>query len=70
VLYTCQWDMLHAEGERLRQRLLGLGKNVQGGTIERVAHGWDKGPYPFHEDPKAKESYQKACEEIRRVFEL
>jgi acetyl esterase/lipase len=48
VIYTCEFDELLAEGERLRDRLKNeLGKNVRYYMIEGVPHAWDKSPNPF-----------------------
>lgn len=71
VLFTCEWDMLLAEGERLRDRLTGqLGKRVRYHCVPGVPHGWDKAPNPLRESPGAREQYQIAAGELRRMFGL
>lgn len=68
LLYTCEWDELHAEGERFRERLTKMGKSVRGKTIMEHPHGWDKSPNPFKPDAVAQEVYAEACREIKKVF--
>jgi acetyl esterase/lipase len=71
VLFTCEWDMLLAEGERLRDRLVGkLGKRVRYHCVPGVPHGWDKAPNPLRESPGAREQYELAAAELRRMFGL
>lgn len=65
-----QWDELHEEGERFRERLMGLGKDVRGTTIMGVPHGYDRSPNAaFKEDPVMVRVYGEACQEIKRVFD-
>ncbi|KAF4306490.1 Alpha/beta hydrolase fold-3 [Botryosphaeria dothidea] len=68
IMFTCEWDMLLAEGERLKDRLLGLGKNVVYTMVPGVPHGWDKAPNPLKPTPGVQEHYLHACSELRRVF--
>ncbi|KAF2006910.1 alpha/beta-hydrolase [Amniculicola lignicola CBS 123094] len=69
VLFCCEWDMLLAEGERLRDRLTNdLGKRVAYHKVLGVPHGWDKAPNPLRETPGAREQYMVACKELRRMF--
>ena len=68
MLVLCEWDQLRAEGERWRDRLRQLGKNVWSELVEDVAHGWDKGPNPIWEDEKARAVYSRVCAELGRIF--
>ncbi|XP_037037124.1 tuliposide B-converting enzyme 1, amyloplastic-like [Bradysia coprophila] len=70
ILYTCEYDMLNAEGVAFGNRLTSeIGKNVTGGVIKDVAHAFDKMPKPSQENLKATENcYKKACEELTKVF--
>ncbi|KAF2097200.1 hypothetical protein NA57DRAFT_41291 [Rhizodiscina lignyota] len=69
VMFTCEWDMLLAEGERLRDRLIKeQHKNVVYHCIPGVSHAWDKAPNPLRVMPGVKEHYQMACNELNRVF--
>ncbi|KAF1352521.1 Alpha/Beta hydrolase protein, partial [Delphinella strobiligena] len=70
IMHTCEWDMLLAEGEAFKTRLLGdeIGKNVVYVMVEGVPHGWDKAPNPIKPTPGVKEHYLRACKELRRVF--
>ena len=70
VMFTCEWDMLLAEGKEFHQRLISdeVGKNVVYKMIEGVPHGFDKAPNPLKPTPGVKEHYLKACKELRRVF--
>ena len=70
ILFTCEWDMLLAEGERLRDRLIGpgLNKNVRYQMVPNAAHGWDKAPNPIRQPPDVMGFYLQACEELKRVF--
>ncbi|KAI9792975.1 MAG: hypothetical protein M1816_001297 [Peltula sp. TS41687] len=73
VVYTCEWDMLLFEGETFRERLQGLGKNVTGGIIPEVEHGWDRAPFLFWRPrtvAKMMKYYEEACHDLRRVFEV
>jgi putative ergosteryl-3beta-O-L-aspartate hydrolase len=46
VLYTCEYDMLNAEGVAFGERLKGkgIGKRVKGGLIKGVPHAFDRKP--------------------------
>jgi acetyl esterase/lipase len=69
VLFTCERDMLLAEGERLRDRLRDeMGKNVSYHMVPGVPHGWDKAPNPLRETPGVKEHYLTACRELKRML--
>lgn len=70
IMHTCEWDMLLAEGERFKERLIapGVNKHVVYKLIEGVPHGWDKAPNPLKPTPGVKEHYLRACDELRRVF--
>ncbi|KEQ63732.1 alpha/beta-hydrolase [Aureobasidium melanogenum CBS 110374] len=70
IMHTCQWDMLLAEGEKFRDRLLGKGinKSVHYKMIEGVPHGWDKAPNPLKPTPGVKEHYLNATDHLRRIF--
>jgi acetyl esterase/lipase len=71
VLLCCEWDMLLAEGERFRDRLVKeLGKNVHYHCVPGVPHGWDKAPNPLRESPGARDQYMIACKELRRMFNI
>lgn len=70
VLFCCEWDMLLAEGERFRDRLIhSLRKRVYYQCVEGP-HGWDKAPNPFRESPGARQYYMIACRELKRMFEI
>ncbi|KDQ18313.1 hypothetical protein BOTBODRAFT_28728 [Botryobasidium botryosum FD-172 SS1] len=68
VLYTCEWDEYLAEAERFRDRLVGLGKDVKYQMVPGARHGWDKAPSYSKVDPLVVDYYQRACQEIKRVF--
>ncbi|KAK5257062.1 hypothetical protein LTR16_001712 [Cryomyces antarcticus] len=69
VLFTCEWDMLLAEAQRMRDRLQHeAGKNVVYHMVPGVPHGWDKAPNPLTPTPRVAEHYLLACKELRRVF--
>ncbi|KAF2712366.1 alpha/beta-hydrolase [Pleomassaria siparia CBS 279.74] len=71
VLFCCEWDMLLAEGERLRDRLVkDLGKRVRYHCVPGVPHGWDKAPNPLRESPGARQQYMVACRELKRMFDI
>lgn len=68
-MFTCEWDMLLAEGERLRDRLRGeIGKRVDYHMVRGVPHGWDKAPNPLKVTPGVVEHYLTACGELRRML--
>ena len=68
IMITCEWDMLRAEGTSLKSRLEALGKTVVYRMVEGVPHGWDKSPNPFKEARRAREYYNEACTELRRIL--
>lgn len=70
VIYTCEYDMLNAEGISFGDRLRGegIGKNVKGGLIKEVPHAFDKKPNPMSFPKSADRCYGEACAELRRVF--
>jgi acetyl esterase/lipase len=69
VLFCCEWDMLLEEGEAFRDRLKSeLGKRVAYHCVPGVPHGWDKAPNPLRESPGARQQYEVACGELRRMF--
>jgi hypothetical protein len=69
VMFTCEWDMLLAEGERLRDQLRDeMGKNVSYHMVPGVPHGWDKAPNPLRETPGVREHYLTACRELKRML--
>lgn len=70
VLYTCEYDMLNAEGVEFGARLkgAGIGKTVHGGLIKEVPHAFDKKPNPLSFPAAADRCYAEACAELRRVF--
>ena len=69
ILYTCEWDMLLAEGRDFAHRLQhDIGKNVKFHMIEKVKHGWDKAPNPIDVHPAVKEFYTEACTELKTIM--
>ncbi len=70
VLYTCEYDMLNAEGIAFGERLTGstIGKTVHGGLVKGVPHAFDKKPNPLKFPKSADRCYAEACAELRRVF--
>jgi acetyl esterase/lipase len=70
VLYTCEYDMLNAEGVEFGERLSGssVGKTVHGGLVKEVPHAFDKKPNPIKFPKSADRCYSEACAELRRVF--
>lgn len=70
VLYTCEYDMLNAEGVKFGERLKGegVGKTVHGGLIKEVPHAFDKKPNPISFPKSAHFCYAEACAELSRVF--
>ncbi len=69
VLYTCEYDMLNAEGVAFSERLSNeIGKSVYGGVIEGVAHAFDKMPNPTKGLKTTEECYLKACAELTKTF--
>lgn len=70
VLYTCEYDMLNAEGFAFGERLAGetIGKMVHGGLIEKVPHAFDKKPNAIRFPKSADHCYSEACTKLRRAF--
>ncbi|KAI0996567.1 hypothetical protein K3495_g11615 [Podosphaera aphanis] len=70
ILYTCEYDMLSAEGVAFGTRLASnaIGKNVYGGLIKRVPHAFDRKPNPFKFPESAHLCYAEACAELRKIF--
>ncbi|KAF7913591.1 uncharacterized protein EAE98_008214 [Botrytis deweyae] len=70
VLYTCEYDMLNAEGVAFGERLSSsaIGKSVKGGLINCVPHAFDKKPNPLKFPEAADRCYEEACAELARVF--
>lgn len=69
VLYTCEYDMLNAEGIAFGERLSNeIGKNVSGGVIKEVAHAFDKMPNPKKSLKTMDDCYLKACVELTKAF--
>lgn len=64
ILYTCEFDMLQAEGERLKDRLQdSLGKRVRFRMVQGVVHAWDK--VPFRTDyAEIDKLYREACTDL------
>jgi acetyl esterase/lipase len=68
VMYTCEYDMLNAEGVAFGERLRAIGKSVKGGLIKAVPHAFDKKPNPISFPKAADHCYAEACAELKRVF--
>ncbi|KAL9074918.1 MAG: hypothetical protein Q9157_004214 [Trypethelium eluteriae] len=69
IMYTCEWDMLLAEGERFKQRLQDeVKKHVIYHMVPGVPHGWDKAPNPIKPTPGVQQHYYQACKELRRCL--
>ena len=69
IMYTCEWDMLLDEGERMKARLEDISKHVEYRMVPEVPHGWDKAPNPIALTPGVREHYLEACRELSRIFE-
>ncbi|MCJ1374397.1 hypothetical protein MMC20_005629 [Loxospora ochrophaea] len=61
ALYLCEWDMLLKEGKDFKERLEGLGKQVQCEIIKNRKHAFDRSPWPFKLDWKVNFYYKQAC---------
>ncbi|RDL39782.1 uncharacterized protein BP5553_04122 [Venustampulla echinocandica] len=70
ILYTCEYDMLNAEGTAFGERLAAppIAKTVHGGLIKSVVHGFDKKPNPISFPASADRCYAEACAELKRIF--
>lgn len=70
ILYTCEYDMLCAEGVAFAERLKSppLSKTVKGGLIHAVPHAFDKKPNPIRFPKDASRCYSEACAELNVVF--
>ena len=70
ILYTCEYDMLNAEGVAFGARLSSptIGKRLHGCLIKGVPHAFDKKPNPLSFPKAADRCYAEACSELRRVF--
>ena len=69
ILFTCEYDMLLAEAEKFKERLVDeLGKNVYYHMVPDVAHAWDKAPNPWRLPKDLNLYYSEACSELRRVL--
>lgn len=70
ILYTCEYDMLNAEGILFGDRLRGeeIQKTVHGGLIKGVGHAFDKKPNPISFPKSADLCYNEACTELSRLF--
>lgn len=70
ILYTCEYDMLNAEGVAFGKRLSSknIGKRVHGGIILEASHAFDKTPNPVRFSEKAERCYREACAELKKVF--
>ncbi|TAQ83820.1 hypothetical protein B7494_g7855 [Chlorociboria aeruginascens] len=70
VLYTCEYDMLNAEGVTFGERLSSpeIGKSLHGGLIKEVVHAFDKKPNPLQFPKAADRCYNEACAELTRIF--
>lgn len=66
ILYTCEHDMLNAEGVAFGERLKSpnIGKTVKGGIIENVPHAFDKMPNPMKYPEAAERVYGEVCAEL------
>lgn len=70
ILYTCEYDMLNAEGIAFGTRLAesDISKTVHGGLIKEMPHAFDKKPNPLRFPKAADLCYSEACAELTRVF--
>jgi len=70
VMYTCEYDMLCAEGVEFGERLASpsIGKRLHGGMIKGVPHAFDKKPNPLSFPVAADRCYAEACAELKRCF--
>ncbi|KAH8805696.1 Alpha/Beta hydrolase protein [Xylogone sp. PMI_703] len=70
ILYTCEYDMLNAEGVAFGSRLSSepINKAVHGGLIRGVPHAFDRKPNPLSFPKEAERCYSEACAELARLF--
>ncbi|KAL2069799.1 hypothetical protein VTL71DRAFT_14478 [Oculimacula yallundae] len=68
VMITCWGDGLLVEAEDFRERLIGLGKRVDGYTVPDVPHGWDKYPAFGKMDAKRDAAYKLAAESLKEFW--
>jgi acetyl esterase/lipase len=69
VMYTCEYDMLNAEGVAFGDRLANtVGKKLHGGLIRGVPHAFDKKPNPISFPKAADRCYAEACAELKQCF--
>ncbi|EPE33449.1 alpha/beta-Hydrolase [Glarea lozoyensis ATCC 20868] len=70
VLYTCEYDMLNAEGVAFGERLThpSMNKKVHGGLVKESVHAFDKKPNPIKFPESADRIYSEACAELTRIF--
>ena len=70
ILYTCEYDMLNAEGVAFGERLKSpsVGKTVHGGLVKAVPHAFDKKPNPIAFPKSADRCYSEACMQLKKVF--
>lgn len=64
-LAICEYDMLHAEGVKFKQRLESKGIDVSMREIKGEKHAWDKPP-PMSPKPSVKEEYDATIEIMKR----
>jgi acetyl esterase/lipase len=70
ILYTCEYDMLNAEGVAFGERLShsSISKTVHGGLVKESVHAFDKKPNPIKFPESADRIYSEACAELKRIF--
>jgi acetyl esterase/lipase len=70
VLYTCEYDMLNAEGIAFGTFLSTpeISKSVHGGLIKEMPHAFDKKPNPLSFPKAADRCYAEACAELTSCF--
>lgn len=71
VIIACEYDMLLAEAVKFKERLeTETQKNVTFYMVPEVPHAWDKAPNPLRTPESAKEYYTKACDELKKMFQV
>ncbi len=68
VMVTCSGDALLMEGEAMRTRLEKCGKDVRGGIVDGVAHGWDKWPTWTFGNGKRDECYASTADSLAEFW--